>query len=99
LHNIDFHTGSVSGWVASALAARNDEPFLSHAFLDLPNADTHLENVAKAAEVDGILIVFNASITQINECAFKIKQESIRSILIGSLNYESTDDSEEESET
>ena len=77
LHNIDFHTGSVSDWVASALTARNDEPFLSHAFLDLPNADTHIDNVAKAMKVDGNLIVFNPSITQINECALKIKQEGI----------------------
>jgi tRNA A58 N-methylase Trm61 len=77
LHNIDFHTGSVSDWVASALSVRNDEPFLSHAFLDLPNADTHIDNVAKAVKVDGNLIVFNPSITQINECALKIKQEGI----------------------
>jgi tRNA (adenine57-N1/adenine58-N1)-methyltransferase len=77
LHNIDFHTGSVSDWVASALSARDDEPFLSHAFLDLPNADTHIDNVVKALKVDGTLIVFNPSITQINECALKIKQEGI----------------------
>ena len=77
LHNIDFHTGSVSDWVTSALSARNDEPFLSHAFLDLPSADTHIDNVAKAVKVDGNLIMFNPSITQINECALKIKQEGI----------------------
>lgn len=77
LHNIDFHTGSVSDWVASALSARNDEPFLSHAFLDLPNADLHVANVEKALKVDGTLIVFNPSITQITECALKIKQEGI----------------------
>lgn len=77
LHNIDFHTGSVSDWVASALPTRNNEPFLSHAFLDLPNADMHIANVAEAVKVDGILIVFNPSITQINECALKIKQEGI----------------------
>ena len=77
LHNIDFHTGSVSDWVTSALSDRNDEPFLSHAFLDLPSADTHIDNVAKAVKVDGTLIVFNPSITQINECALKIKQEGI----------------------
>jgi tRNA (adenine57-N1/adenine58-N1)-methyltransferase len=77
LHNIDFHTGSVSDWVASALSARDNEPFLSHAFLDLPNADTHIDNVVKALKVDGTLIVFNPSITQINECALKIKQEGI----------------------
>jgi len=77
LHNIDFHTGSVSDWVTSALSARDDRPFLSHAFLDLPNADMHIENVAKALKVDGFLIVFNPSITQINEAALKIKQEGI----------------------
>jgi tRNA (adenine57-N1/adenine58-N1)-methyltransferase len=77
LHNIDFHTGSASDWVASAFSDRNKEPFLSHAFLDLPNADTHIDNVAKAVKVDGTLIVFNPSITQINECALKIKQEGI----------------------
>jgi tRNA (adenine57-N1/adenine58-N1)-methyltransferase len=76
-NNIDFHTGSVSDWVASALSARDNKPFLSHAFLDLPNADMHLENVAKALKVDGFLIVFNPSITQITEAALKIKQEGI----------------------
>jgi tRNA (adenine57-N1/adenine58-N1)-methyltransferase len=77
VNNIDFHTGSVSDWVASALSARDNKPFLSHAFLDLPNADMHLENVAKALKVDGFLIVFNPSITQITEAALKIKQEGI----------------------
>lgn len=77
LNNIDFHIGSVSDWVASALSARDDKPFLSHAFLDLPSADMHVENVAKALKVDGFLIVFNPSITQITECALKIKQEGI----------------------
>ncbi|KAM0717622.1 hypothetical protein Q7P37_007474 [Cladosporium fusiforme] len=77
LHNIDFNVGSVSDWVSSALSARDSEPFLSHAFLDLPNADMHVTTVAEALKVDGTLIVFNPSITQINECALKIKQEGI----------------------
>lgn len=77
LNNIDFHVGSVSEWVAETLSSRNNEPFLSHAFLDLPNADTHIDNVVKAVKVDGTVIVFNPSITQINECALKIKQEGI----------------------
>lgn len=77
LHNIDFNTGSVSDWVSSTFAARDNEPFLSHAFLDLPNADTHINTVAEALKVDGTLIVFNPSITQITECALKIKQEGI----------------------
>lgn len=77
LHNIDFHTGSVGDWVKSALTERNDEPFLSHAFLDLPSTDEHVEAVTKALKVDGTLIVFNPSITQITECALKIKQDDI----------------------
>lgn len=77
LHNIDFNVGSVSDWTSKALNDRDNEPFLSHAFLDLPNADTHIETVAKALRVDGTLIVFNPSVTQVNECALKIKQDGI----------------------
>lgn len=77
VNNIDFHVGSVSDWVTSTLPERNNEPFLSHAFLDLPNADTHVATVAEALKIDGTLIVFNPSITQITECILKIKQERI----------------------
>ena len=74
-HNIDFHVGDVSEWVRSTLPERNNKPFLSHAFLDLPGADTHLSTVAQALRVDGTLIVFNPSITQISDCALKIGNE------------------------
>lgn len=77
LHNVDFHTGSVSDWVSSALTTRDSVPFLSRAFLDLPNADTHIATVAEALKVDATLIVFNPSITQITDCVLKIKQEGI----------------------
>nr|OQO15896.1 hypothetical protein B0A51_16315 [Rachicladosporium sp. CCFEE 5018] len=75
--NIDFHVGDVSEWTRAALAERDDETFLSHAFLDLPNADTHIADVTKALRVDGTLIVFNPSITQITECALGIKRDGI----------------------
>lgn len=52
-------------------------PFLTHAFLDLPSTHTHLSTVASALQTDGMLVVFNPSITQIAECMQKIKQESI----------------------
>lgn len=52
-------------------------PFLSHAFLDLPATHTHLSTVAKALRTDGVLVVFNPSITQIAECVQKIKQENL----------------------
>lgn len=77
--NVDFHVGDVSETLGKLRAARKDrdEPFLSHAFLDLPSADKHLHNVAAALRTDGMLIVFNPSITQINECAAKVKKEKI----------------------
>lgn len=63
--NIDFHVGNVSSWTTTTLAARNNTPFLSHAFLDLPGAETHISSVSKALRTDGCLVMFNPSITQI----------------------------------
>lgn len=76
--NVDFHVGDVSDWLKEKQSTRGPDPFLSHAFLDLPSADTHLQTVARALKTDGTLIVFNPSITQINECAIKIKNEDIQ---------------------
>ncbi|KAF2501067.1 S-adenosyl-L-methionine-dependent methyltransferase [Lophium mytilinum] len=80
--NVDFHVGDVSAWVASEMKARNTtEPFLSHIFLDLPSADSHLANVAPALHVDGILAVFNPSITQIAECVEIIRTQKLPYVL------------------
>jgi tRNA A58 N-methylase Trm61 len=75
--NVDFHVGNVSDWVKEAFKSRGSSPFLSHAFLDLPSADVHMANVAEALRVDGTLVVFNPSITQITECAKHVKEERI----------------------
>lgn len=75
--NIDFHATDVSAWTAKALTERGQRPFLAHAFLDLPNADTHLGIVARALRTDGCLIVFNPSITQILDCVRRIREEGI----------------------
>jgi hypothetical protein len=73
--NIDFHIGDVSSWIASQKVLRQTEdPFLSHVFLDLPSADTHLANVAPALHVNGILGVFNPSVTQIGDCVETIRK-------------------------
>lgn len=67
--NVDFHVGDVSSWIAHQRASRqSDDPFLSHIFLDLPNAHRYLEDVAPVLKVNGILAIFNPSITQIAEC-------------------------------
>ncbi|GAB7354379.1 hypothetical protein MBLNU459_g4881t1 [Dothideomycetes sp. NU459] len=52
-------------------------PFLTCAFLDLPSTHDHLATVASALHTDGVLIVFNPSVTQIAECIQKVKQENL----------------------
>lgn len=80
--NVDFHVGDVSAWIASQKVTRQtEEPFLNHVFLDLPNADSHLANVAPALHVNGLLAVFNPSITQIAQCVEKIREERLPYIL------------------
>lgn len=76
-NNIDFYVTDVGSWVRKSLADRSKEPFLSHAILDLPNADQQLAGVAESLRCDGTLIVFNPSITQITQCATKIKDDGI----------------------
>lgn len=80
--NVDFHVGDVSEWIAKQKTARKTEqPFLTHVFLDLPNADHHLANVAPALHVNGLLAVFNPSITQIAECVEVIREKRMPYLL------------------
>lgn len=75
--HVDFHVGDVAEWINTALQERSDKAFLSHAFLDLPGAEGKLSAVAKALRIDGTLIVFNPSITQIMDAAKMIKDNDI----------------------
>ena len=75
--HVDFHVGDVGEWTANALARHGGKPFLSHALLDLPNAEAHLDVVASALRVDGTLIVFNPSVTQITQAAIEIRENDI----------------------
>jgi hypothetical protein len=80
--NVDFHVGDVSEWIAKQKASRKtEEPFLSHVFLDLPNATSHLANVAPALHVNGLLAIFNPSITQIAECVETIREQRMPYLL------------------
>ncbi|KAF9699254.1 hypothetical protein EKO04_002941 [Ascochyta lentis] len=80
--NVDFHVGDVSAWIASQKVTRQtEEPFLNHVLLDLPNAESHLANVAPALHVNGLLAVFNPSITQIAQCVEKIREERLPYLL------------------
>jgi tRNA (adenine57-N1/adenine58-N1)-methyltransferase len=80
--NVDFHVGDVSEWIANQRASRQtEEPFLTHVFLDLPNADRHLANVAPALHTNGMLAVFNPSITQIAECVETVREQKMPYLL------------------
>jgi tRNA (adenine57-N1/adenine58-N1)-methyltransferase len=80
--NVDFNVGDVSEWIASQRASRKtEEPFLTHVFLDLPNANSHLANVAPALHTNGMLAVFNPSITQIAECVEAIREQRMPYLL------------------
>jgi len=80
--HVEFHIDDVSAWIAAQITARKtDEPFLSHVFLDLPSADEHLQNVWPALKVDGLLAVFNPSVTQIIDCVDAIREQRLPFIL------------------
>ncbi|CAN9243005.1 unnamed protein product [Alternaria alternata] len=80
--NVDFHVGDVSEWIAKQRASRKtEEPFLSHVFLDLPNATSHLANVAPALHPNGLLAIFNPSVTQIAECVQTIREQRLPYLL------------------
>ncbi|TKA61694.1 hypothetical protein B0A49_11558 [Cryomyces minteri] len=49
-------------------------PFLSHVFLDMPRANTQIKSIAPALRADGVLMIFNPSITQIAECVEDVKR-------------------------
>lgn len=80
--NVDFHVGDVSDWIAEQRSKRKtEEPFLTHVFLDLPNAESHLMNVAPVLHVNGLLAVFNPSITQIADCVEAIREQKMPYLL------------------
>ncbi|MCJ1409214.1 hypothetical protein MMC19_003292 [Ptychographa xylographoides] len=77
----DFHVNDVGEWLDQQMSIRDlksSEPtFLSHAILDLPGSHDHVEKVASALHPDGVLIVFNPSITQILRSIKMIREKKI----------------------
>ncbi|KAF4960991.1 hypothetical protein FGADI_641 [Fusarium gaditjirri] len=62
---IDFHVGSIDEYISSRLAETDNQPFLSHAILDLPSAHDHASQVIQALQPNGLLVIFTPSISQI----------------------------------
>lgn len=80
--DIDFHFGDVSEWIEHQFLSRGldakklkDKAFLSHVALDMADAHQHLEKAASALHVDGGLLVFNPSITQIVAAVKTVKEK------------------------
>ncbi|VUC21714.1 unnamed protein product [Clonostachys rosea] len=69
LPNVDFHVGSIHDYLTPRLAASSNVPFLSRAVLDLPAPESFAEPVVRALKPNGLLVVFNPSISQIADFA------------------------------
>ena len=86
--DVDFHVGDLSEWIQKQFTARAEsqadteaKAFLSHIILDLPSSHRYIAQAASALHVDGCLLVFNPSITQITQCVGKIRNERLPLIL------------------
>lgn len=77
MRDIEFHVGDVSVWIDQQMAARDQSPFLSHVILDLPSSYGHVEKATSALHVDGKLVLFNPSITQINAAIELVKAQKL----------------------
>ncbi|KFY27352.1 hypothetical protein V493_03546 [Pseudogymnoascus sp. VKM F-4281 (FW-2241)] len=75
-HSVDFHVGSIPEYISSRLAVSPD-PFLDHTILDLPDCHLYLETISEALKVDGTVLVFCPSITQVIACLTKVRKENL----------------------
>ncbi|KAF2461421.1 S-adenosyl-L-methionine-dependent methyltransferase [Lineolata rhizophorae] len=82
LGNVDFHVGDAATWIEAEMQRRaSSTAFLSHAFLDMPDARDRLETVSRALRIDGCLAVFNPSVTQIADCVETVRKERLPLLL------------------
>lgn len=84
----DFYVGDVSEWIDRQSALRGpdgpeqaDKTFLSHVILDLPDSYRHVAKAASTLRADGVMLVFNPSITQIIACVKLIRDEKLSLVL------------------
>ena len=76
--DIDFNVGCVSDWIKSRLEQKGSEDaFLDHILLDMPTAADHLPICSRALKVNGKLVVFFPSITQVTKCFTGMKKDNL----------------------
>lgn len=83
-NDVEFHVGDVSVWVDEQLAVRPsnstdsaERAFLSHILLDLPNSHNCATKVASVLHVEGNLVVFAPSITQIVSWVDEVRKKNL----------------------
>ena len=83
-NDVQFHASDVSAWIDQQIVLRGkinsqitDKAFLSHIILDLPSTHQHLEKAASVLHINGRLLVFCPSITQIISCIKEIKNKQL----------------------
>ena len=79
LKDIEFHIGDISEWINHQITARAlcaaDQTFLSHIILDMPTPEVHVEKAASVLHVNGSLLAFNPSVTQIMAVVEEVKRK------------------------
>lgn len=87
-NDVEFHVGDVSEWVDKEVALRAsnstdsaDRAFLSHIFLDLPDSHSYAMKAVSVLHVDGNLVVFAPSITQIVKWVDEIRKKKLPLLL------------------
>jgi len=72
--HVDFHVADVSSWLRERSGRGK---FATHAFLDLPDAERHLDAVCAALRVDAPVVVFQPSVTQVLGCVRRVKTRGL----------------------
>jgi tRNA (adenine57-N1/adenine58-N1)-methyltransferase catalytic subunit len=70
--DVNFYVGNLSEFFATE--ETHNAQFLTHVILDMPSAADQLRLVSEHLKSDGVLLVFNPSVTQITECVKRVAQ-------------------------
>ena len=79
--HVDFHVGEIVDYLSSRLTSSSNEPFLTHAVLDLPDPSLYLEMFGRALNPLGKLITFSPSITQTVKCLKTVEDQRLPFVL------------------
>ena len=80
--NVKFHIDRVTDWLGKQREARQStegtvEPFLSCVVLDLPAVSEEIASVVPLMRIDGSLVVWTPSITQVGQCLDVIEEHKL----------------------